>query len=565
MNATSIPLVDQYRPKIFLHFIGVSLFAVGYFIFSQNIFAISGEFAAQNSDVAMHSIWIGKYVGENQYVDNDLLVEISEKIQPWGIYLLKRALIEFSDTVVYSYAMPIVLFFISCFFAYLFILRYFGWKVAAIGIVLLSNTLIEPSVGFHARAFSYPLLFAFLYFYSGRDYKSTAIVIVLATLFYPPALLICCGTAALYLGICLVVNRSWDLDKKAVIILAVSLAISIMILLAKSQSMENNQLIGEMYSKSELLQMEELGKDGRVMLHPQLEPLSTLLSQKLNKRLFSKIFFITFVAYLIFVGVRRKSLTHYDYLILSLACAGLTLFICARLFFFKLFIPFRYLEYTLEVFWYLVLIRGLSILVQRYSQALILPIAVVFSMYLSFIHFVPKNAGQKNLNEYAAVYEEARKLEPKSLIATTPAVADYIPYFAERSVLISYETSHLIYYRNYWSEIKQRYIDFYEAYSTTDTAVLESFIKKYNVDYIIVDRQYFDDGEDLGFEPVSSFVKQSRTGKVLSDYAILNIRGPAIAQLNERFSVLDCDKWITDRLIPNATPRVNAELVAVSF
>lgn len=524
----------------------IFVYALGYFLFSQYP-AFTNDFLV-NTDTGMHSIWVEKYIGENAFVENDILVEVSQEIQPWGVFYAHRAMGMLMSPLVYTKIIPFLTFLLSCYIVFIFLNRDFGWKIAVVGLLLMSNFLIEPAIGFNARAFSYPLLFSFLYFYSGKNYWGAGVVMILASLFYPSALLISCGMVGVYHVLYLLMNRKFDLDKTQLIAMGSAAAVCAVLLLTKSHSLEANPIIGEMYSKAEMLNMEELGKEGRVKILPQLAPIHTMSWNYLKRALFPKLFLLVSLAYLGFVVVNRNKLTRLDYLLISLMIAGFVLFITARIILFKLFIPVRYLQYTYLIFWYMVLIRGLSLIKSRVdTQPIIFAGALAIGAYLSFIHFSPREANLYDYSEYAGVYEKVKTLEPNIMIAGPAMVCDEIPFFSERSVLISYETSHLIYYNKYWPEIKQRYFDFYGAYSSSNPDELQAFIEQYDIDYIIIDKNYFKGEKEQSFQPVSRFIDEKRSGKNLAEFVILNQSAHSIIPIDDRFSLLDCSKWLVSR------------------
>src|SRR6185369_15132850 len=81
--------------------------------------------------------------------------------------------------------------------------------------------------------------------------------------------------------------------------------------------------------------------------------------------------------------------------------------------------------------------------------------------------------------------------QPKNiLIASLADETNNLPIFAKRSVLFSRETA-LPFHKRYYNQVRERVLDLINAQYTDDLAELQSFIKKYAVDYLLVDLDAF--------------------------------------------------------------------------
>lgn len=286
----------KFSPVLFPGIL-IFAYACGYFVFSQypsftNDYLIS-------DDTGMHSIWMGKYIGENNFRDKDILVEVSQQIQPMGFYFVHRLLSVVMSPVLYTKLIPFLIFFINCYVVFLLLNREFGWKIATVGLIMMSNFLIEGTIGFHARSFAYLSMFSFLYLYLGNRYKATAIIAVLTSLIYPSSLLRICTMVGIYHLLSLVINWRLDLDKTQLISLGTAFVICGVIMLTKSHSIESHFMIGETYSMAEMRQMEELGTNGRVKILPQLAPVLSMSWNYLTHAFFPKLFLLVALAYLV--------------------------------------------------------------------------------------------------------------------------------------------------------------------------------------------------------------------------------------------------------------------------
>jgi hypothetical protein len=81
--------------------------------------------------------------------------------------------------------------------------------------------------------------------------------------------------------------------------------------------------------------------------------------------------------------------------------------------------------------------------------------------------------------------------QPKDiLIASLAEEVDNIPSFSKRSILVSKEYA-LPFHRGYYQEIRQRAIDLINAQYSPSLQTLQDFVKKYQIDYFMIDRNAF--------------------------------------------------------------------------
>ncbi len=95
-------------------------------------------------------------------------------------------------------------------------------------------------------------------------------------------------------------------------------------------------------------------------------------------------------------------------------------------------------------------------------------------------------------------------LPPSVLVAAPPRHADNISSFAHKRIFLSYELAYPL-FEGYAKEIAARARAFYAAYYAETPEPVRDFVKKYNIDYLIVDRGSFSDkvvrGKRFYFEP----------------------------------------------------------------
>jgi len=176
--------------------------------------------------------------------------------------------------------------------------------------------------------------------------------------------------------------------------------------------------------------------------------------------------------------------------------ASLVIFVAANVLLFRLYLPSRFTTNSFRIVLAMAggitavaLLDGLFHLVGSragrvaatvlFAGVLALPLAmgpIVDTRY--------KTGTNPGLYEYLAS-------QPKNiLIASLADETNNLPIFAKRSVLFSRETA-LPFHKRYYNQVRERVLDLINAQYTDDLAELQSFIKKYAVDYLLVDLDAF--------------------------------------------------------------------------
>ena len=140
------------------------------------------------------------------------------------------------------------------------------------------------------------------------------------------------------------------------------------------------------------------------------------------------------------------------------------------------------------------------------------------------------------------LYNYLRTIPDDSVIGAHPGLANHIPVFAKRSVLVN-STLSLPFYTDYYSRIKERTNDFFKAYYSQDEATVRDLCKKYSLTHIVVSnyhfsneylkqgRRYFNPYDDLikelATEPSKAYLMNLPKEKKLLSYQF-SLMGPFI-------------------------------------
>ena len=196
-----------------------------------------------------------------------------------------------------------------------------------------------------------------------------------------------------------------------------------------------------------------------------------------------------------------------------LPVASLILFYIARMVMFKIYLPVRYVRYSLSI---LVIILSGTVIAQLINKIRMPRLRL--ALQITAVLLIPASVLPINRNDYLMNASDDKDwleylgtLPKDALIAAPPLLADNIPTFAKRSVLINYEMS-MPFYDRVWPTIKQRTFDFFNAYYADDPLSLYAFTQKYGIDDIVVDERLFSPRYlrygRFYFEPFNYFVRK---------------------------------------------------------
>jgi hypothetical protein len=181
----------------------------------------------------------------------------------------------------------------------------------------------------------------------------------------------------------------------------------------------------------------------------------------------------------------KSRLQPFGYLLL----ASLLFYILARVFLLKLFIPDRYLIYTLNLCYCLGLALCLNAAIRSRAWPRWLPAAAV-ALVVVRAGLRLQNVGLKDFSPYRPLCRALAQTPKTALIAGHPNLMDNIPTFAQRRVLVNYELAHP-WSKGYWQQIRPRLEDLFTAYYATDPGVVRDFCRRYQVSFLVVDDRHF--------------------------------------------------------------------------
>ncbi len=496
-----------------------------------------------NDDIVQHLLWLYKYTNHD-FIPGDVLVDTSEQLQPWGYWLLCRTLVLFFDPLIISKFFPLLpLMLLATFTFRLLNLRY-GVALAMVGVILMCNFPFERIVGFNARAFGYPLVMAFLLYFSKREAYNVSITLIISALFYPVALVIGGFILTMSLVWKKCTSSTYRLLSRANFTQLSGLAIGILIVVLKSWQIQSSPLLGSIFSKNELMTMPEFSQWGRVNFEYELNPALFLNFDWYFIFRLPNIPYIVWILLVIFIVqlVVQRKIRDLDLSLIGLLIAGYVLGWMAQYFLPRLFLPQRYVFYTFVPFLYLLIVRVLGIFHKAFRH--IVPMLLILGLFLYEGWKIrnPYNLGLKYYDQYEALYETIRGLPGRSLIAGPLSESSHIPMFCQQSVLMSAEASHAIYFKKQHEIMMPRIADFLKAYLSKDLEEVKTFVRKYDVNYLLIKKSFFTTNNMYVFRPFIGQLREVTEGRTATDYALMNLPETLILDIDDEYALVDCSK-----------------------
>jgi hypothetical protein len=173
---------------------------------------------------------------------------------------------------------------------------------------------------------------------------------------------------------------------------------------------------------------------------------------------------------------------------LYLSISSLLFYVLARIFLLKLFIPSRYLIYTVSLFYCVLLglcFRGfLGSNLQPLAAKVLL--ASVVGLSIARLYGV----GVYDYSQYEPLYTVLNQTPKSSLIAGHPSLMDNVLTFGRRNVFASFELAHP-WSKGLWQKLRPRLVDLFDAYYAKDSNTVMKFCLKYRIDFLVVDNRHF--------------------------------------------------------------------------
>lgn len=480
-----------------------------------------------DGDVRTHIDWMRQFQDPDLF-PNDLLATYARNRQPWGIVSLYYFISFLVDPVLFSKILPLILLAIGSYYAFKLGQDKSGTGTGFLAAILfmVNPTFLGEMTAGLGRSFGYPLMIAFLYYLIKKDGLKAAFVMILACLFYPIIYFLC--FFAYLFSFLKIRGRHLRLDLQASKSKGFVLGAVIGIVILGTQHLVlTHPVMGPLLTKEQMLNQPEFYEKGRVRFLPT-PPLARVVIEMAPKGVINErvekdnpvIFFRlssvvqavfwTAVGGALFVCLRKT--LFYPSEFLALFFAGVLMYRLADVFLLKLYLPERYFRYSLHVLSFLFFAFFIGYLLRKIKTPRIRK--TLYAYVAGVIVFL--NLGAKtdwafvDQSPYQALYTYLNRLPKDTMIAAHPKLADGIPLFARRKVLIKYELASPI-YSNFWREVKKRTYAFFDAYYAENVSSIDQFCERNGIDYLVVDKNHFTEKyinkKRIYFEPFNTYTK----------------------------------------------------------
>ncbi len=439
-----------------------------------------------------------------------------------------------------------------------------AWSAMALG--LSTGVFLERMTGGLPRSFGYPLVacaaVARVY---GRPFL-LSVVVVMGAAFYPVAGLIAGFALTAFL---LLVPRDhrghaaeWPLRRRLLVVVATALVSGIALL----PNVLSFRTCGPMVGPAHDEEFPEVGGGGRYGSRDRAEgheflkaswvtlsetiqgagdPWSTVLTGSAES---NREPFLLGVLALILGGAIvlawREAAARRLLILLAVAVVGHSLAkIAAPL----LYLPDRYVVYPIPILALILLpasIGALAVSLPWFGQRPWSKPACIL-LVCGLILVVQGGRGPKEEGirlrgqQHKEILHELHKLPRDAMIAGWPrGTMDYVPYFAERRVLVTRET-HQALHRKYILEMRRRVMATMDAYYATDVKPLVRLRDEFQVTHLLVNREHFGDKLPKYFHPFKSRLRELQTHVKQSELEIFRQINSAAVYDRDEYFLLD--------------------------
>ncbi len=504
-----------------------------------------------NGDVPQHVYWMQQF-RDSELFRNDLLTDLARFHQPWAAVGVYRLLSFFWDPLWVSKVLPLVLSVVSAVYVFRLAQCLAGSGTGIIASLLFMIMPVFPGVmaGGTPRAYAYPLLISFLFYLIRKNFFKTSVVLLLQPLFYPSIFFVC----GLTYFLAFVEMRPFRLVKQhAGRLLYFTAAVTLGVAMLVGRYLVNqNPTLGNIVTKTQVANWPELSVEGRYAVVPTGPLLQAIIGQTRATFMpliaYSPIYLalrelkpasltpgilkgfiwwiipfilIALIGFLV-VEIKRGGFIFPRELLYLLVASGI-MYELADLVFLQLWLPARYIQYSLPVIAIVIVSLAMGRIIAKITRPRLKTLASGVVIGVLLLHFnINRNAGMDNQSDKKDFFEYLGTLPKNVLIAAYPSLADYIPTFSKRKVFLNYELSQP-YVDKYWFAISARTYEFFDAYYSDDLAKVVTFCDKNHIDYLIVDKRHFTreflDVRRIYFEPFNSYIKKITRDK--TGYALL--------------------------------------------
>ena len=534
----NLPLVTSKKgigAVILVMALSTSVFLVGNYDIFSNHYLI-------NDDVRQQLFWMERWQ-DPELFQNDFLANYSEAYVPVGVRTIYRFASLWFDPLLFSKILTAILFVVTAALRFVWG-RLFGDNLTALIVVVVYFLFI----GFQAqmagglyRGFVFPLLIAYLYFISGGDIFKGGVVVLVQSFFNPYVFLLCLLTQVLFVSLEIaprVFPKTFattepisDLGKFIRRLLVLNIPVIIGVVFTVFNILWYQSNLGHLISSSEMVGKSEYTEFGRYQLYPTpsffyelIRPWEFNLSFPYWGPIAGWIMALAAIGIFVYAGLNYQPVVKWKGLrgLILIIPVSLLLYVVARLFLVKLFVPRRYLFYTLNIIYCIGFAVAIRIILEKIELSRTKMCLILLAL-LVFASFKGRHIELFDYSHGQSLYKFLQTTPKNTLIAGWPELMDNVMTFGNRRAFVTYELSHT-WVEPYWSEVKKRTFDLFKVYYSSSPDEIKAFCKSRGIEYFIVREEDFSPQRlsepNLYFEPFNGFIWYLMNST--QDFAILD-------------------------------------------
>jgi hypothetical protein len=510
--------------------------------------AFQGDWIVQD-DARQHVFWMARYF-DSELFPNDLIADYFQSVAPLGYSFLYQLSAKLGiDPFVFNKLIPVGLRLIITYYFFLFCRQVFPIPLGCVISTLLLDQnlwLKDDIISATPRAFLYPFLIAFLYYFSKQALIPGLITIILLGLFYPQTIFI--------VSVMLVLNLRYN-NKKNRYFSVISLAVAIIVMLPYAL---NTSLYDPIISRSQALTMPEFHYGGRSNFF--YESIFEYVIGKGNGVMISTSLFnpIILLSSLFFPLIVRQSkkftlvskITPHLNTVWQLAIASLGMFVLAHLFLFKLHLPSRYTAHSLK--FVVTILAGITItaileflltkIKQNFSlkqgKVLVSSLALITILLTYYSFFEPVSPTGYKTGDYPDLYQFFQQQPQDIVVASLTKEADNLPTFTRRSILVSREYA-IPYHLGYYNLFSAKVRDLITAQYSNNRQTVKQFIQQHNITFWLIE----DDSFTAEYLTENSWLKQYRAEQQKAIANLKNNLTPIVAASQDTCQVFTTEQF----------------------
>lgn len=500
-----VPGTSDFRTVFWL---AMSLAFSAYFANQALHQAFAAQFTVQD-DARQHVFWMERFL-DPQLFPNDLIADYFQAVAPTGYSAFYSLMAHLGiNPMLLNKLLPMALGLITTAYCFGLCLRILPSPGAAFFSTLILNQSIwmqDDLVSATPRAFLYPLFLAFLYYLVKDSRVACLAVIALQGLFYPSTVFITAGVLVLRL----VSFERWRLSfsraRRDYLFCAAGLGVVLCVLLFYAFKLRS---VGPVITASEARALPEFWSGGRTSFFGydfwrfwMTRKRSGLLPDPMLEDfpLYAALLLPLVIHYRRAFPLAQK-IAEAIKILPRIILTSLFMFVAAHLVLFKLHHPNRYTQHTLRIVFAIAAGLSLAIILDglfnwasrrnaRQAVACTLTVIVIalLVMYPRFVESFPD--AKYRVGHLPALYEFFSHQPKDALVASLAPEVRNIPTFSKRSILVAREYA-LPFHTRYYAQMQERATDLIAAHYSADLSTLQSFIRKYGVTFLMVDRRAF--------------------------------------------------------------------------